>query len=190
MIHISGLSGSGKTTIGKKLAEHYDNKVIVKDLDDLRDEFLENNKFNERKYQKYINDFILYNTSVVTNTSVVKKPLIFVGLNDNILGKNKSLYYDLQTTHNFFIDADDTEILQNKCKRLFADIPNNKLAMKHLVENNELFIKRVKHAIDTECNLKKTIQLNKRHRKEYKAQNYIFINKKDVYKTVVKLIGI
>ena len=42
IIHISGPSGAGKTTLGKKLKAYYKNKIIVKDLDDLRVEFIKN----------------------------------------------------------------------------------------------------------------------------------------------------
>jgi len=37
IIHISGVSGSGKTTLGNKLKKKLGKKIIVKDLDDLRD---------------------------------------------------------------------------------------------------------------------------------------------------------
>jgi uridine kinase len=40
IIHISGASGSGKTTLGKKLKIYFQSSVIVKDLDELRDEFI------------------------------------------------------------------------------------------------------------------------------------------------------
>ena len=40
IIHISGPSGSGKTTLGNKLKNEFKNKIVVKDLDDLRDEFI------------------------------------------------------------------------------------------------------------------------------------------------------
>ena len=40
IIHISGASGSGKTTLGNKIKEQFKSKIIVKDLDILRDEFI------------------------------------------------------------------------------------------------------------------------------------------------------
>lgn len=43
IIHITGPSGSGKTTFGKKLKNKYKNKIIIKDIDDLRYEFINNN---------------------------------------------------------------------------------------------------------------------------------------------------
>lgn len=36
IIVISGVAGSGKTTLGNKLERKYSNKIIVKDIDDLR----------------------------------------------------------------------------------------------------------------------------------------------------------
>jgi uridine kinase len=80
IIHISGVSGSGKTTIGNKLKKQFKKQIIVKDIDDLRREFIEdyygNMKFDiidMSEYQLYIDKF-------VKNNSL--KPLIFVGLNN------------------------------------------------------------------------------------------------------------
>jgi len=77
IIHISGPSGSGKTTLGKEIKKVFKNKIIVNDLDDLRNEFKEINKiWDEKKYQKYLDDYI----------NKIKKPLVLVGINDNING--------------------------------------------------------------------------------------------------------
>ena len=40
IIHISGPSGSGKTTLGNKLKKRFGKQIVVKDLDDLRAEFV------------------------------------------------------------------------------------------------------------------------------------------------------
>ena len=40
IIHISGVSGAGKTTLGNKLTEQFKNKIVVKDIDDLRRDFI------------------------------------------------------------------------------------------------------------------------------------------------------
>lgn len=65
IIHISGVSGSGKTTLGNKLKKKLGKKIIVKDLDDLRDEFIKSyygekrwTYINVSKYQKYIDNYI------------------------------------------------------------------------------------------------------------------------------------
>ena len=68
IIHICGPSGSGKTTLGNKLKKKYGNKIVVKDLDDLRGEFIKKTyntskswSFSEVKYQKYIDNYIKKN---------------------------------------------------------------------------------------------------------------------------------
>ena len=59
VIHISGPSGSGKTTLGNKLKEKFGSKIEVKDIDDLRQDFIKQfygnkrwNKIDKRAYQK------------------------------------------------------------------------------------------------------------------------------------------
>lgn len=142
IIHISGPSGSGKTVLGNKLKNKLKNKVVVKDLDDLRGEFI--NKFyntskswsfDQVKYQKYINDFI----------KKTKKTLIFVGLNDNHFGANKNLYYNLQADHKYFIDIGDKIIIEQKCERFVKTfIP---LIYDDHKNNVQEFIKIVTHDI-------------------------------------------
>ena len=119
IIHICGPSGSGKTTLGNKLKKKYGNKIVVKDLDDLRDEFIKSyygkkrwTFINVQKYQKYINDYIKKHS---------KKTIIFVGLNDNIFGRNKELYYNIHSDYNFYIDIDDNVIITQKCERFILE---------------------------------------------------------------------
>jgi adenylate kinase family enzyme len=152
IIHISGPSGSGKTTLGNKLKQKFKNKIIVKDLDNLRDEHINKTydtskgwSVDEIKYQKFIDDFI----------NKQKKPIIFVGLNDNHLGIKK-IYYNTHSQYNFYIDIDYKDLIKQSCLRMLTEeIPNDKNAMKDLVENNENFIKGMKFAINGSCNLKK-----------------------------------
>jgi adenylate kinase family enzyme len=117
IIHISGASGSGKTTLGNKLKEEFGKKIIVKDLDELRNEHIKktyntskNWNVDEVKYQKYIDEFIIKQ----------KKSIVFVGLNDNPLGIKK-IYYNIHSQYNFYIDIDDKIILKQKCIRFIID---------------------------------------------------------------------
>lgn len=57
IIHISGPSGSGKTFLGNKLKENFGSKIVVKDLDDLRYEFIIN-KYGSYKNMWKKKDFI------------------------------------------------------------------------------------------------------------------------------------
>jgi uridine kinase len=186
IIHISGASGSGKTTLGNKLKEHFKSKIVVKDLDNLRDEHINKTydtskvwSVDEVKYQKFINDYI----------SKQKKPIIFVGLNDNHLG-TKKMYYNTHSQYNFYIDIDDKELVKQKCLRMLTEeIPNDKYAMKDLVENNEKFIKGMKFAIDGACNLKKITKENSKIKKDYEKQGYNFMSRENIYKSVVKILN-
>ena len=184
IIHISGASGCGKTTFGNKLKKTFKNKIIVKDLDILRDKHIEKTydttqKWNidEKKYQKYIDDFI----------KKQNKPIIFVGLNDNILG-NKKLYYDLHSKYNFYIDIDDKIILRQKFLRLLKDLPNDIIAMKDLVDNNKKFVENIKWALNETCNLDNLIKMNNKWKKDYKKQNYKFMSIDDIYKKIKKIL--
>jgi adenylate kinase family enzyme len=187
IIHISGASGSGKTTLGNKLKEHFKSKIIVKDLDILRDEFIKefygNKKWtyiDENEYQSYIDDYI----------NKQKKPIIFVGLNDNtIYGKNKNLYYNVHSQHNYYIKIDDMIIVKQKCIRLLNDIQTDKMAMEDLVKNNEKFVKQFTKAIKIECSATQTIKQNNKWKKDYEKQDYKFMSRENIYKSVVKILN-
>lgn len=187
IIHISGASGSGKTFLGGQLKELFGKKIIVKDLDILREEFIK--KFygdkkwtyiDTKEYQNFINAFIDKQT----------KPLVFVGLNDNrVFGKNKSLYYDLRSQHNYYIELDDMVVLEQKCSRLLNDIRNDAEAMRDLVKYNELFIKKFSQAVRRECNAQETIKINNEWKKDYIKQGYKLMSQENIFKTVSKILN-
>ncbi len=184
IIHISGPSGSGKTTLGKKLKEQFGKKIIVKDIDDLRNEYITeyyNNKpfvtFDKVELQKYIDNFIKKHSL---------KPLIFVGL--NYMQGHQNYYYDMRSIHNYFIDLDDDTMLKQICKRCFLDLANSEEVMECLINDNEKYIKTISNAIAFECNQKRMIKLNNKWRKDYKKQSYIFLSSEDIYKNVSKLL--
>jgi adenylate kinase family enzyme len=185
IIHICGASGSGKTTLGNKFKSK--KNIIVKDLDDLRDEFIKSfygNKrwsyINEDAYQKYLDDFINKQT----------KTIIFTGLNDNTrFGKNKRLYYNIHADHKYYIDLDNRTILEQKCLRHLIDITENERAMNDLVNNNEFFIKQFVKSINRECSLKKTIKMNKKWKNDYVKQGYRFMPRESIYISIIKLLN-
>ena len=192
IIHICGASGSGKTTLGNKLKEHFKSKIIVKDLDELLDEHFVDyfgkksshniGDVNEKAYQKYIDDYI----------NKQKKPIIFVGLNDNFVDfypKRKNIYYNVHSQHNYYIEIDDMIIVKQKCIRLLNDIQTDKMAMEDLVKNNEKFVKKFTEAIKIECSAKQTIKQNNKWKKDYEKQGYKFISRENIYKSVVKILN-
>jgi len=187
IIHISGPSGSGKTTLGNKLKKQFGNKIVVKDLDDLRDEFIKFFYGNEKWTYIDVNEYQLYIDSYVNKQ---KKPIIFVGLNDNIVyGKNKNLYYNVHSQHNYYIEIDDMIIVKQKCIRLLNDIQTDKMAMEDLVKNNEKFVKKFTEAIKRECSAKQTIKQNNKWKKDYEKQDYNFMSRENIYKSVVKILN-
>ena len=187
IIHISGASGSGKTFLGNLLKEQYKNRIIVQDLDDLRDKFIKNfygNKkwsyINEREYQNYIDAFI----------DKQNKPIVFVGLNDNnVYGKNKRLYYNLQSQYNYYIEIDDMIIVKQKCLRLLDSIQNDEMAMKDLIQNNELFVKMFSQAVKRECSAKETIKMNNKWKREYENQDYKFMSSENIFKDINNVLS-
>ena len=187
VIHISGASGSGKTTLGNKLKEHFKSKIIVKDLDILRDEFIK--EFYGNKKWTYIdeNEYQLYIDSYINKQ---KKPIIFVGLNDNtVYGKNKNLYYNVHSQYNYYIELDDMIIVKQKFIRLLNAIQNDKIEMEDLVLNNEKFLKRFTEAIIMRCSAKEIIKQNNIWKKDYEKQNYKFMSRENIYKSVVKILN-
>ena len=187
IIHICGASGSGKTFLGNQLKEKFGKKIDVKDLDELRDEHIKKTydttkgwSVDEVKYQKFIDDFI----------DKQKKPIIFVGLNDNILG-TKNIYYNVHSQYNFYIDIDDKIIVKQKCirfltKELPAHLDNS--VINDIMNNNEFFIKQITKLIKNECSMEKMVKLNNKWKRDYKKQDYKFMSRENIYKSVVKIL--
>jgi len=186
IIHISGASGSGKTFLGNQLKEQFGKKIVVQDLDDLRDEFIRIfygdtkwTSINEKEYQKFIDTFI----------DKQRKPLVFVGLNDNrVYGKNKRLYYDLHSHYKYYIDIDDMLIVKQKCLRLLDNIQHDEMAMRDLIENNQLFVKMFSQAVKRECSAKETIKMNNKWKKDYEKQGYTFMSRAHIFRNVSKIL--
>lgn len=190
IIHITGTSGAGKTTLGEKLIQTFKNNIVVKDLDEFSSQFeketgLSNDNENyEKKYQEYINKYIKKNNN---------KPIVFVGVNNNPWW-NKKLYYNLHSTHCYFIDLDIDTIFIQRCQReiqqyffgfnkdiMFDNIKNNPKKALSIMDfhiNNS----------DGNCNYSGIKKLNDMWRKDYKKQNYIFETRENIYEKVKSII--
>jgi len=183
IIHISGPSGSGKTTLGNKLKEEFSDNIIVKDIDDLRREFIKE-YYGEKKwtiidkdaYQKYIDKYV----------NEHNKPIVFVGLN-HMPWWHKNHYYDMHSTHNYYIDIDDATIIKQRCLRLIRELPddfNDEVVMNDLINNNKMFLRMTNRAINMDCNAKMIIKMNKKWNNDYKKQGYNFMQMEDIFKDV------
>ena len=197
IIHISGPSGAGKTTLGNKLQDKFGKNIVVKDFDDIRDEYINKHidiykqlpvdwSVDYNKMQEYLDEYITQNNH---------KPLIIVGLNDNVLGDSKSrfLYFKIPAIYKFFIDIDDKIVLQQKCTRFITtqlpkqlvDYPN---VMQDITQNNKRFLKLTCQGIKADCSEKKMLKDNKRWRKDYKKQGYKFMSRDDIFKQVCDIL--
>lgn len=188
IIHISGPSGAGKTTLGNKLKDKLGDKIVVKDIDDLRHDFLQEHYGKSKwtiidkvAYQKYIDKYI----------SEQKKPIVFVGLNV-MPWWHKNHYYNMHSMHNYYIDIDDALVLKQKCLRLFDNfamyLPSDEVAMNDLMNDNDLFLKLVKQTVDMDCSKKITEKMNKKFNDDYKKQGYKFMSSEDIFKEVLAIL--
>lgn len=188
IIHISGASGAGKTTLGNKLINKYGNQIVVKDIDDLRTDFIKEhyvdvewNIIDKDAYQQFIDNYI----------DKINKPLIFVGLN-NMPWWHKNLYYNMHSTHNFYINLNDEIIIKQKCIRYLTEelkeILKDEMAMNDMINNNKKFIKLVTEGIKKECNASEIIKYSNKWKEDYERQGYIIISREEIYDTVCEIL--
>jgi adenylate kinase family enzyme len=187
IIHISGPSGAGKTTLGNKLKYKYDNKIVVKDIDDLRFEFIKKeypkfkiDKWNPEKYQEYINEFIKKNN---------KKPIVFVGLN-HMPWLSKRLYYDMHPDHKFYIKLNTKTIFEQKCSRFIEDVfvKSKEQMLKDIVKDEKTIIKHVINRYKDDCSYEKTQKINEIWNKDYKLQGYKFLSRDHIFENVCDIL--
>ena len=188
IIHISGPSGSGKTTLGNKLSKTFGKKIIVKDLDDLRLEFINHEyggyakmrtKIDKDKYQKWIDDFINEQT----------KPIIFVGLN-HMPWWHHNHYYDLHSQYNFYIKLDTDTIFKQKCGRFITDVNNRQNEIiNNIILDEKSTIKNMQNQIQHECGYDEIKKMNNIWNYDYKNQNYKILSRQKIFDAVSKLIN-
>lgn len=192
IIHISGPSGAGKTTLGNKLKEQFGDKIIVKDTDDLRAEFvgeryggytklwnIKNFVWDNEAYQKYIDNYIKQQT----------KPLIFVGLN-HMPWWNKKLYYNMHSNYNFYIKMDSDNIFEQKCNRYINDIfvDKREKIIKDIMKNEDDTIKDLQEGLKNECGYKEITDMNNIWNEDYKEQEYKFMSRENIFDEVSKIL--
>jgi len=214
IIHIAGASGSGKTTLGNQIEQaanssHID--VIVKDLDNLREEhFIYNEKSSisinefvstyQTSYQKWIDDFIKENQS---------KTIVFVGINTYINGeiywfKNERFNYP-QTTFNthakykFYIDIPNEQIIKQLFLREFpnylewrANASDWKSIIDDLISNNKLIKEKICNII-SDTKLFDFDTINKEIDNWnifYRDAGYQFMTTQEIFKKVMDLLRI
>lgn len=190
VVHVAGASGAGKTTLGKRLKRRFGTKIVVKDLDDLRTEYIAKKyktarwswaDFDAKGYQVFLDQYI----------AKIRKPLVLVGLN-HIFFHDKKLYYNVHATHRFYIDIPDMQVVKQKCLRYITDELQDVVKMENVVDditnNNKKFVKLINEGLVRECGVKQTTKLNAMWKRGYGKQNYTFLSHARIFDRVAALL--
>ena len=178
LIHIAGTTGSGKTTLGKKIKEKYPFLKVV-DLDDFhanlpsmyKKEFLslDRNSF----YKLYLEKGLIRFVKEHEDQSVV-----LVGFNGTGGFKTVNKYIDIPAKHKFYIDIPENVILRQRFNR-YVDYLNShreeyfqRTLKKPLVIDFDVWLKKIRH-VDLEY---------------YRSNHYHFANNVEIFCSIEKLI--
>lgn len=178
IVHISGPQGAGKTTLGNKIYEKYNDLIYVKDLDNLYDEF--NNQQEIKNYQIFINLFIKKHSD---------KPLIITGLSaercKGEMNDTDDVFYIIDTKYKYLIKIDETDILKQRFFRQVSKLNDRKEMFfdNWLKDNNDTQEKLFRYV-----NLTKWKSNNVACNAIHKKHKYKLLDKNEIYNKVCKLI--
>ena len=178
IIHISGAQGSGKTTLGVMLQNKIKSKIIVKDLDELHEEFMKTKKNN---YQQYIYDFINLHH---------KKHIIFTGLDADIclVDGSGNKYYDLKSDYNYYINIDEDTIIKQRFLRQVKKLYDRKEWFINTYLENKKSEKIIQDKILRYVNIMSWKEQMKQCNRLYKKRKYKFMNRDSIYNDIISKI--
>ena len=196
IIHINGVPGSGKTTLGNKLIDNFGSKIIVKDLDDIFKEYLIHYKIkidnlDINKYETYLSDFIKQQNS--------NKILILVGLNINLLNYRKGIsndFYNInpKPTYKFYISLPIKTTLNVRFERFWLFFCNNlqktkSKIFKDLLTNQTTAINEINNSVKIGLNFDKIMKDTNIWDNYFRNADYKFYNRDKIFNVVSKIIN-
>ena len=193
IIHISGSSGSGKTTIGNKIKKMFNNKVAVFDVDDLHMNPLTRPKYwNELSKTKSITEAkkvwkkLIHKTITETIEKNSNKIIIFVGLIQMSLPSkyNKCFYEITNVNYKFFLDVPINLLLERYYTRLCY---YQKIGTK---KQNEIYWKNVGLNKQYIMGSQDIIDINIENIKHAKKYNYKIMNSENIIKKTQKIFNL
>jgi len=192
IIHISGSSGSGKTTIGNKIKKMFNNKVAVFDVDDLHMNPLTRpkywNKLNKTKTiteAKKVWKKLIHKTITETIEKNSNKIIVFVGLIQMSLPSkyNKCFYEIPNVNYKFFLDVPINLLLERYYTRLCY---YEKIGTK---KQKEIYWKNVGLNIQYIMGSQDIIDINIENIKHAKKYNYKIMNSENIIKKLKKIFN-
>jgi uridine kinase len=178
--HICGPTGSGKSTLGKRIKKAFPS-IMIYDLDDLYNDLPKkyNEITNKVKKKKYLIKYILKIFTKLCNKYSSKK-IIFVGNNSITIERDFSdqYYFDIDAKYKYFIDIDKDIVLKRRFTRHIEFMLNN---VDHYFTKA---VKTGKLTIDVDLWRKK---INAPYSTNYyKIKNYKFMDNESIYKDIYK----
>jgi hypothetical protein len=191
IIHISGVSGSGKTFLGQRLSDKFGNKIIVYD-------FVSPNWNDKGAFQESLDKNI-------KRFKKEEKPIILIGMNHKawwpsvVAGLEKiplwhpDLYYNLHADYKFYIDIDASKLVRQTCLRYLTEdvkhITKDERWMNDLIDNNRMFMRLIMKGLKNECDMKEVGKFSNMWKTAYEHQGYTLATSDEIYDRVVDIIN-
>jgi uridine kinase len=208
IIHIGGSSSAGKTTLGLKLKEKFNN-IVLKDFDDLRSEFktqcISNNisfelfKKNFKKlYQSFLDDFVNLNKGKIILLTGIE-----CYINGESMSYNKQIFHpkfklNTRADYKFAIKIDNEDLLKQRWERdyeqmtkyLIWALQNEKERLyKIYVKKDKLDIKDIEPNFDWIFGHKLHIAHLENWNDHYRESGYKFATRDKLFDLISKIIA-
>lgn len=207
IIHISGASGSGKTTLGNKLKAKFGNKIIVKDIDDLRHELIlkyERTKISILQFNVQYNQLcqMFFDEFIDENKS---KLIVIVGINTFINNEEERFknhffkvkwFLNTHANYKFYINVDTDIIIKQRWDREYNDFidrfcdymkRDKDIIFQEILKDEKKAKKDVCHYITEIMDFNRIKKDILRWNLYYEKSDYIFLTSEKIYNSIQKI---